>query len=928
MVPGTLVGRESELERIAGFLRSIGTGPAGLLLEGEAGAGKTTLWEEALRAVDAGIDLRQCRPVQSEATLSYAGLGDLLGSVAEASIAALPGPQRRALAIALGWDDAPQRAADHRAVGAATLSLLSAEAGERPIVIAIDDLQWLDRASARAVGFAFRRLADEPIRLLATVRPESTAILGAEHADVLQDRRVEHLHLAPLSVGAVERLLRDRLDLALPRTGLVHLHETSRGNPFFALELGRALAEADARPVPGEPLPVPDDLHVLLLERVRRLPPDVRDALLLASLLAQPVEDTLARAVGAGWDRARDRARSEGILAFGQGSIRFDHPLLASTVVASASPRERRAAHARLAAAVDDEEQRARHLALAAPAADGTVADALEAAAGHARRRGAPDAAAELAELARSLTPTDRAHDVWRRCIEAGGARFSAGDSSLAAENFGAAADAAAPGAERADALIHLARVRFHHDDVTGARELLDEARVEAGDDVALRAAIEHDLVYPAFAAGDLASTLRHGRAAVELAEQIDAPEILAGALSQVAVAEFLLGEGLRWDALRRARELEDWDDPQPAALRPTFITAHVLAWTDRIEESRDLLLDGERELRERGDEGGLPWVWYRLAELDCWSGHWDRGYARAIEADRLAVRTGQGAIRPPTCYAVALLAAHLGRVDEARAAIDEGVASGMAAKLPIGVAANLGVLGFLEHSLGRPEQAHQVFAPLVAANRAGGLAEPVLLFWLPDAIEVLVAIGRHEEAGELVEWLEVPARAGDRPSGLAVAARGRALLLAATGDPIDALAACDEALRYHARVDLPFASARTLLVKGQIARRARKWGVARAALDAARAAFEALGAVLWSDRARDELARIGGRPAAPQDLSETERQIAELVATGLSNKEVAETLFVSPRTVSSTLARVYRKLGVASRTEMAARLDRSAPPS
>jgi DNA-binding CsgD family transcriptional regulator len=673
---------------------------------------------------------------------------------------------------------------------------------------------------------------------------------------------------------------------------------------------------------------VPDDLHVLLLDRVRRLPADVRGALLLASLLSQPAEETLASAVGSEWDRARDRAQRAGLLAFGHGTVRFEHPLLASAVAASASPRERHDAHARLAAAVDDEEQRARHLALASTGADESVADALEAAAEHARRRGAPDAAAELAELARSLTPADRALDAWRRCLSAGEARFAAGDSALAAEDFSAAAETAASGAERADALLHLARVRYHHDDVTGAQALLDEAQLEAGDDAALRAAIEHDLVYPAFAAGDLVSTLRHGRAAVELAEQVDAVEILAGALSQVVVAEFLLGEGLHWDTLRRARELEDWDDPQPAALRPTFITAHVLGWTDRIDEARDLLLDGERELLERGDEGGLPWVRYRLAELDCWSGHWERGYARAIDADRLAVQTGQGAIRPPTCYAVALLAAHLGRVDEARAAIDEGVATAMAAKLPIGVAANLGVLGFLEHSLGHTEPAHRAFAPLVAANRAGGLAEPVLLFWLPDAIEVLVAIGEHDEARELIDWLEAPARAGDRPSGLAVAARGRALLLAATGNPVDALATCDEALQHHARVDLPFATARTLLAQGQIARRARKWGVARAALDEALAAFDALGARLWSDRARDELARIGGRPAATQDLSETERQIAELVATGLTNREVAEALFVSPRTVSSTLARVYRKLGVSSRTEMAARLDRTAPPA
>jgi DNA-binding CsgD family transcriptional regulator len=563
-------------------------------------------------------------------------------------------------------------------------------------------------------------------------------------------------------------------------------------------------------------------------------------------------------------------------------------------------------------------------LATAEP--DEDVALALEEASGDARRRGAPDAAAELAELACALTPVEHLHDACRRCMVAGDARFAAGDTSPAAELFTKAAAIAAPGVERAEALWHLARVRYIHDDVVGARGLLERARAEAGDDLALCAAIEHDLVYPAFASGDLGATLRHARAAADLAEQVGATAILAGALSQIAVSELMLGHGVRWELLERARQLEDWDDLRPAALRPTLVAAHIVSWLDRLDEARTLLLDGERELVERGDDGALPWVWYRLAELDCWMGDWERGHERAVAADRLAIQTGQRALRPPTCYAVALLAAHLGRVDEARRAVEEGAAASVAAGLPIGLAANLGVLGFLELSLGNPDGAHEQLGPLLALARAGGLDEPALLSWLPDEIEALVTLGEHDEAAAVIDWVDERARAVDRASGLATAARGRALLDAARGRTAEALLACDEALGHHDRAGVPFQRGRTLFAKGQIARRARKWGVARAALVEALAVFEGLGASLWADRARDELARIGGRPAAPLELSENERQIAELVAAGRTNREVAEILFVSPRTVSAGLARIYRKLGVSSRTEMAARLGRGAP--
>ena len=507
------------------------------------------------------------------------------------------------------------------------------------------------------------------------------------------------------------------------------------------------------------------------MQRARQLPRPAREALLLASLLANPSEDTLARAFGDGWVRAIDRGSTAGIIEVVGGRVRFAHPLLAAAVAGMASDRERRDAHRRLAKAVDDEEGCVRHLALAATGPDETVAASLEAASRHATERGAPDAAAELAELARAMTPDGRQHDLCRRDTIAGEARFSAGDSERAVKLLSDARIAATSGPERAGVLWRLARVRYHHDDIAASRQLLEEADQEAGDDLALRAAIERDLSYPAFALTELHTMQRHADAAAELAERVGAPHVLADALGLSAVAQFLLGQGMRLDLMDRARRLEDWGQPRPVVLRPTTAVAGILAWAGRIDEARALLLEGERELIERGDDSALPFLWHQLAEFDCWTGEWERGHARALDADRLAVQTGQEGIRTFTCCAAALLAAHLGLVDEARSYVRHGVGVAMATGHTLGAGLNMAVLGFIESSLGHPDKAcRRGSVPSSRSARAGGFEEPAAAWWLAEAIEALVLVGERDQARSLTDWLEERALAIDRPTGLAAA--------------------------------------------------------------------------------------------------------------------------------------------------------------
>jgi DNA-binding CsgD family transcriptional regulator len=274
---------------------------------------------------------------------------------------------------------------------------------------------------------------------------------------------------------------------------------------------------------------------------------------------------------------------------------------------------------------------------------------------------------------------------------------------------------------------------------------------------------------------------------------------------------------------------------------------------------------------------------------------------------------------------ASALARAHVGEVEEARTEAREALQAFDRLEWIPGTIWPLWALGFLELSLGDPAAAHAALGPLADTLTAMGLGDPVLGIFLPDEIEALVSLGELERAEQLVEPIEQRGRELDRPWALAVAARSRGLIAAARGDLAAAVASIEEALAQLDRIDLPFERARTLLVLGQLRRRGKQRAQARAALTAALALLEDMGAPLWADKARAELARVGGRIADSDGLTATERRLAELAATGLTNREVAERAFVTVKTVEANLTRVYRKLGVRSRTALARVL--SEPP-
>src|SRR4051794_33924261 len=379
---GPIIGRNAELSLIESLLDEAAGGARAVVFEGAAGIGKSIVLAEALkRGRDRGLTVLEAFPSGGEVELAYAGLSDLLSPVEE-HVDGLPAPQRRALRVALLLEEPGAAAPDERAVAAALLGLLAALSRDGVVVIGVDDLHWLDLASTRALAFALRRLREERVLFVATLRTGEPRL----------DDRVETHTLLPLTVASVFTLVESRLGTALPRPVLVQVHEVAGGNPLFVLELARAVIERGASFRPGDPMPVPTELRELVLQRLGRLSRTAADALAAAAALARPTVTLVCAAEGAAAADALDEAEAAGAIHYEGDRIRFAHPLIASIHYERVSPAKRRRLHERLAAVVEGEE-RVHHLARSVTGADASIAAELDGAARSARARGAPEAA-------------------------------------------------------------------------------------------------------------------------------------------------------------------------------------------------------------------------------------------------------------------------------------------------------------------------------------------------------------------------------------------------------------------------------------------------------------------------------------------------------------------------------------------------------
>jgi DNA-binding CsgD family transcriptional regulator/exonuclease VII small subunit len=641
---------------------------------------------------------------------------------------------------------------------------------------------------------------------------------------------------------------------------------------------------------------------------------------------ARPTEELVVRAT-ARRDRASagiERAVTAGILYRADNRLGFTHPLLGSTVYAAATPRDRRSVHGQLADLVVDPEERARHLALAASGPHHQVARALEEAGRHARRGGAPDAAAELLELARRLTPPEHGAALLRRSIEAAEYHFDAGDATRATALLEEEVITARPGRDRARILFRLASISWL--DMTRVQGLSEQALHEAGNDAELRAAIHEHLAWVGIYRGDLVVAAEHASASRRAARQVTNPAVQAESLSTFAMVDFLTGRPAQ-DLMAEAVQLEDLAAREGPEGGTTVFTASrtchglQLLWAGELDAAREVLRHELTGYEQLGRYVVRAELLTYLAEVECRAGNWDVAAGHAQEAYDIDVESGWVLGQGHTLFPKALVAALRGDADAARSDAEEGLRQSLRNQDLLDASCNRAVLGFLELSLSNPTAALQRLEPVLAFLDELGSPEPGIIPCLPDAVEALISLGRLEEAEALVERLERQGRTLDRPWAIATAARGRGLLAAGRGDLVAARSALEQALVEHMRVPQPLELARTLLVKGEVERRAKQKRAARAALEHALGLFQTLGAPLWEQRAQDGLARAGSAVLPSGELTPTEQRIAHLVGEGKKNREVAEALFISVKTVEANLSRIFDKLGVRSRTELARRI-------
>ncbi|MCW2631129.1 MAG: ATPase,transcriptional regulator, luxR family, partial [Pseudonocardia sp.] len=772
-----------------------------------------------------------------------------------------------------------------------------------------------------------RRLMGFPVGLLFSERVADGVSLPLAVERAVPGERFRRVVVGPLSLAALQLLFKQRLQRSFPRRLLVRIADAAGGNPFFALEIARSLP-TDASPSLVR-LPVPDRLLDLVEGRILALPGRSRLVLLAAAALRSPTQE-LVRTAGGGSAaesrRAFEHAESQGFLVVEGSQLRFGHPLFAAAVYASASAAERRRIHRKLAALVPEIEEQVRHLAFGADGADPDLARSLDAAAELARSRGAPESAAELSELARTLTPAEHVVDIQRRTIRVAEYRFHAGDIRPARELLEVTLRQGLAGRTRADALRLLGEIRYHEDSFPEAMSLLAEALDHVGDDPQVESAIQLRLALTFRAMGEFVRAEPHTRRALELAEAVGERGLLAEALAVAARLDFLLGHGLDEARLERALELEDPHRLVAMQLRPSKIAGDLLVYAGQLERAVQILERERQRVLERGEDSDLAFVQSHLVWAECWRGRLATASSYAEESLERALLVGGSSAQCLATVFAAVAAAHRGDASTARQWAEKGLALAAATGWDTPVVWAKWALGLLAVSMQDAPAVDAALGSLTAIVEQNGLTEPIRAMFLADEIEALIILGELDRAARLVDMLHEAGVRLKRSWVLVQAGRCRALLRAARGDVDRAAQAAYQALADGGDLELRLELGRTLLVAGQIERRRRRKHEARGLLEHAWEIFEDAGARMWAGRARAELDRATARPAGDA-LTTSEQRVAKLAAAGFTNREVAAQLFISHKTVEANLARAYRKLGIHSRAQLGARLGVAPQP-
>ncbi|HTZ87711.1 MAG TPA: AAA family ATPase [Solirubrobacteraceae bacterium] len=906
-----LLGRTDERLAIDRMLAGARAGRSGVLaLTGEPGIGKTALLEYA--AEQAGeMRMLRARGIESEAVIPFAGLAELLrpllGSVDE-----IPAPQAAALAGALALG--PVVPGDRFAIGAATLSLLSAGGEEGPLLLLIDDAHWLDRSSAEALLFVARRLLADPIALLLTVREGEPSLLdGAD---------LRTLRLAGLDRADAAELL---APTHVSREVLERLYRTTGGNPLALRELAPEVARLAGEP-DHAPIPISTSLASAFVRRLHDLPASTRRLLLLLAASDTGGSAVLARAAKQLGLDVNDLGPAEevSLISIDRGEVEFSHPLVRGAVYGNASAPERREVHAVLAGALPDRDvdQRAWHLAAASIGADDHASEALARAGDRARERSAYAVAATAFARAAGLASTDDARN--RLLLQGGEAAWLAGDPQRTRDLLGETESSALDPslAARIDYLRGQVAMRCGPV-ILGCELIIGAASQIAEEEPELAVVMLAQAVHGYFNTGDTPAMVATAERAATIAGVQGSLRARFFAAMSRCIALVADGQGEAGaasardaiDVLEGSDELRD--DPGLlawAALGPL--------WLREADTGRGLIERAFERAREQAAVGTLPYLLHLRARDQATTDQWAAAEVGYDEAIRLGRETGQHVEAAAALAGLSWLRARQGREADCREHAAEAGAQCEALGIGLYGVWAIQALGDLELGLSRPAEAIAHYEAQAAALEGRGIAD-VDLSPVPELVDCLLRVGRERDAARIAGTFIAQAAAKGQPWSLARAARCRGML--ADADELDA--PFQEALRLHELTPDVFETARTQLAYGARLRRARKRILAREQLREAARVFERLGAQSWLEQAHTELSATGETarrrdPSTLDELTPQELRIARLLAEGRTTREAAAAIFLSPKTVEYHLGNVYRKLGIKSREELAVALS------
>jgi DNA-binding CsgD family transcriptional regulator len=882
----TIAGRDEELAKVDAFLDEVERGPSCLLIDGEPGIGKTTLWLHAVsRARARGHAVLETRSAEEEMPIAGVTLLDLFGDDA----------------VDAGDGDAGL------ARGRAVLGRLGALAEDGALVIAIDDLQWVDAVSGRALRFALRRLGSEPVGLIATARSGSDRYEVAPTIDAFPPGRAQVVEVPPLDLDALRKVL-DPIVSSISRRLLRRIHEIAGGNPMYAIELARTLPSSGS-----ENVWLPTSMQQAVAGRLDRVRAELTP--LLDIVAAQGRADPAEAAEllpDADVDLLLSEALEQGLLVIEEGVVRFSHPLLGAAVYERMPPLARRSLHGRLAEVARDPDARARHIALSAEEPDERIARLLEEASTRARARGAHAVAAHFAGRSARVTPPENGEDRRRRVILEVHSLQAAGDSARALALAEKAIEGWPPGPQRAELLVLAAFTSSQGMDASIA--LTARALDEVGDDVALRCRVLEARANERSFAGDVEGALEDLRAAVAISDGLGDRLFRARLRSGLGLLELLAGTqrpDLMEDAIRLAG-----NELATEATDPRFDVARHVLWSGDPATARAQLQEARTLATSADLVVPATQAHYDLSILECFAGDFTSAAALAREGARWARDNENAWAESHFAYPLALIEVWTGPAAEVRAHVNRlrEMAESYDAR-PDLIRAHW-LLGLLALREGEIPEAVASLTHAVGILEDSGIVHPAPYPVLPDAIEALARAGDLEAAGDLLDRLDRQAFPIESPWISAVALRTRGVVLLASGDPVGALEPVTTAVATLDRLGFRPDAARAVMARGGALLRSGHRVAAADAFAEAGERLSAMGAEPWAARAASELERAAPGRSARQ-LTATEARIAALVAEGRKNREIAASLFVSVATVEAHLTRMYRKLGIGSRADL-----------